>query len=79
MAGCDPSNFMTCILNLSKNETAQYVRGDDMMNFPCRDVVENLMPIKFLPYTEGISSSQLRKEKYSHIAHDDENYLEENN
>jgi cytidyltransferase-like protein len=81
VAGCDPSNFMTCILNLDdkKQETAMYVRGDDMPDFPSRHVVENLMPIKFLPYTEGVSSSLLRKEKFSHIAPNDENYLEENN
>mgnify|MGYP001811021571 CR=1 FL=1 len=78
MAGTDPSNFMTCILNLAQNETAMYVRGDDMPNFPCRKVVENLMPIRFLPYTEGVSSTQLRKEKYSHIDNNDEEYLEQN-
>lgn len=76
VAGCDPSNFMTCIVNLNKNETALYVRGDDMPNFPSRQVVENLMPIKFLPYTEGISTTKLRRENYSHIAADDEEYLE---
>ena len=78
VAGCDPSNYMTCVLNLYENETALYVRGDDMPNFPCRDVVEHLMPIKFLPYTEGVSSTQLRKEKFAHIANDDESYLEQN-
>jgi cytidyltransferase-like protein len=79
IAGCDPSSFMTCIVNLGKNETALYVRGDDMPNFPCREVVENLMPIRFLPYTQGVSSTQIRKEMFSHIAPDDENYLNTNN
>jgi cytidyltransferase-like protein len=78
IAGCDPSSFMTCIVNLGKNETALYVRGDDMPNFPCREVVENLMPIRFLPYTQGVSSTQIRKEMFSHIAPDDENYLNTN-
>lgn len=49
-----------------------------MPNFPARDVVEKLMPIKFLPYTQGVSSTQLRKEKFSHIRADDEEYLENN-
>jgi len=78
IAGCDPSSFMTCIVNLGKHETAMYVRGDDMPNFPCREVVENLMPIRFLPYTQGVSSTQIRKEMFSHIAPDDENYLNRN-
>lgn len=79
IAGCDPSNFMSCIVNLGKNETALYVRGDDMPDFPSREVVESLMPIKLLPYTEGVSTTKLRKEKYSHIAPDDEEYLDKIN
>ncbi|CAF0756612.1 unnamed protein product [Brachionus calyciflorus] len=79
IAGCDPSNFMSCIVNLEENETALYVRGDDMPNFPSREVVENLMPIKLLPYTEGVSTTKIRKEKYSHIAPDDEEYLDKIN
>lgn len=79
IAGTDPSNFMTCIVSLSKGQTALYVRGDDMYDFPSRKVVENLMPIKFLPYTLGVSSTQIRKEKFSHIAANDEDYLEKIN
>lgn len=79
ISGTDPSNFMTCIVNLAEGETALYVRGDDMKDFPSRDVVENLMPIKFLPYTKGVSTTQLRKANYAHIAADDEKYLEKMN
>jgi hypothetical protein len=79
IAGCDPSNYIACIVNLDKNETALYVRGDDMIDFPSREVVENLMPIKFLPYTRGVSSTQIRNEQFSHIAADDEDYLEKMN
>jgi hypothetical protein len=64
---------------LDEGETAMYVRGDDMPDFPSRDVVENLMPIKFLPYTEGVSTTQIRKLNYSHIKADDEHYLEKIN
>lgn len=67
---------MTCIVNLAEGETAVYVRGDDMKDFPSRDVVENLMPIKFLPYTKGVSTTQLRKKNYAHIAPDDFKHLE---
>lgn len=79
ISGTDPSNFMTCVVNLAEAETACYVRGDDMKDFPSRDVVENLMPIKFLPYTKGVSTTQLRKANFSHIAPDDEKYLEKIN
>jgi len=37
-----------------------YARGDDMLNFPSRDWVETVMPVHFLPRTEGCSSSLIR-------------------
>mmetsp|Transcript_23206 Transcript_23206/g.48176 ORF Transcript_23206/g.48176 Transcript_23206/m.48176 type:complete len:450 (+) Transcript_23206:88-1437(+) len=37
-----------------------YARGDDMLNFPSRDWVESVMPVHFLPRTEGCSSSLIR-------------------
>lgn len=76
VSGTDPSNFVKCAVHLRENETALYVRGDDMAEFPSRKVVEELMPVKFLPYTEGVSSTQLRKERYSHIQADDLEHLE---
>ena len=76
MAGCDPSDFMTCIVDLGANETAMYVRGNDMLDFPSKKLVEHMMPIKYLPYTEGVSSSQLRDQHYAHVARDDPSYLQ---
>ena len=76
VSGTDPSNFVKCAVHLRENETALYVRGDDMAEFPSRKVVEELMPVKFLPYTEGVSSTQLRKERYSHIQADDLEHLD---
>lgn len=78
VAGCDPSNFINCIVSLNKGEKALYIRGDDMPDFPSKEIVEKLMPIKYLPYTSGVSSTKLRNEKYSHINPHDENYLKEN-
>lgn len=78
VAGCDPSSFISCIVSLNENERALYIRGNDMPNFPSKDIVESLMPIKLLPYTEGVSSTQLRKEKFSHINANDEEYLNKN-
>lgn len=79
VSGTDPSNFVKCIVNLRENETALYVRGDDMADFPSRSVVEELMPIKFLPYTNGVSSTKLRQELFSHIQADDMTHLEKIN
>jgi hypothetical protein len=42
-----------------------YVRGDDMQNFPARQLAERIMTIKFLPYSQGVSSTKLRKERYN--------------
>jgi len=79
VSGTDPSTFVTCIVYLRENETALYVRGDDMADFPSRHVVEELMPVKFLPYTNGVSSTQLRQELFSHIQADDLEHLEKVN
>ncbi|CAF0851603.1 unnamed protein product [Adineta steineri] len=79
VAETDPSSFITCILHLRENETALYIRGDDMINFPSRHIVENIMPVKFLPYTNGVSSTTLRQELFSHIIADDMGHLEKVN
>jgi cytidyltransferase-like protein len=79
VAGTDPSAYVTCIVHLNENQTALYVRGDDMADFPSKHVVEELMPVKFLPYTNGISTTQLRQELFSHIPNDDLEHLEKVN
>ncbi len=71
----DPSSLMECIIHVGKDETAMYVRGDDMPQFPGRKVIEKYMPIKLLPYTQGVSSTQIRNENFSHIRPNDELYL----
>lgn len=78
IAGTDPSSFIKCIVNLQPGEKALYIRGDDMPNFPAKEIVQSLMPVAFLPYTQGVSSTQIRKEKYSHIKADDCDYLNKN-
>jgi len=40
-----------------------YMRANDMVNFPGKDLIEKLMPIEFLTYTQGISSTMIRKAK----------------
>ncbi|XP_067651084.1 uncharacterized protein [Haliotis asinina] len=61
VAGTDPTPYIRAIFD-NKTESALYVRGDDMQNFPARELCEKLMTVKFLPYTEGVSSTKLRKE-----------------
>jgi hypothetical protein len=40
-----------------------YVRGDDWENFPGKSVLDQHgIPIEYIPYTTGISSSQRRDE-----------------
>jgi cytidyltransferase-like protein len=78
IAGTDPSQFIKCIVYLKPGETALYIRGDDMPNFPAKEIVQSLMPVAFLPYTQGVSSTQIRKEKYSHVRADDCDYLDKN-
>eukprot|EP00123_Amoebidium_parasiticum_P001228 comp12271_c0_seq1/m.7093 comp12271_c0_seq1/g.7093 ORF comp12271_c0_seq1/g.7093 comp12271_c0_seq1/m.7093 type:complete len:192 (-) comp12271_c0_seq1:18-593(-) len=70
VAGTDPSPFIEAeILRQIAHCTAShlphsaiYVRGDDMPNFPAREVVEKYMHVLLLPYTQGVSSTLIRKE-----------------
>ena len=40
----------------------QYVRGDDMKDFPAKQVIEKFsIPIQYKPYNKTVSSNQLRK------------------
>ena len=40
-----------------------YVRGDDWQDFPGREVLDdNKIPIRFIKYTEGVSTSQIREQ-----------------
>ena len=58
----DPTFFLKCIITNDDNkQNACFIRGDDMLNFPGRELIENIMSIHFLHYTEGISSTNIRK------------------
>lgn len=59
----DPTFYLQCMVQTEDNhQNCCYIRADDMPNFPGRDFVESKMSIKFLPYTQGVSSTQIRKE-----------------
>ena len=40
-----------------------YIRANDNNNFPGREFVETVMDIELYPYTSGISSTKIRREK----------------
>lgn len=42
------------------NGSCCYARGDDMLQFPSREWVETVMPVHFVPRTEGCSSTLIR-------------------
>ena len=47
------------------NGSCCYARGDDMLNFPSREWVESVMPVHFVPRTEGCSSTLIRTIYYA--------------
>ncbi|XP_021360097.1 uncharacterized protein LOC110454742 [Mizuhopecten yessoensis] len=61
IAGTDPTPFLSCIVDTNDGCSCVYVRGDDMQAFPAREFCEKLMPVTFLPYSSGVSSTKLRK------------------
>ena len=66
ISSTDPSPYIRCCVHLQPGQSALYVRGDDMPQFPGRAVCEELMPVKLLPYTQGISSTMLRAQWLEH-------------
>ena len=59
------TNPTECLRNMisSDHTDACYMRADDMVNFPGRSLIESLMPVHFLPYTQGVSSTMIRNSK----------------
>jgi bifunctional ADP-heptose synthase (sugar kinase/adenylyltransferase) len=56
----DPSRKLEQLIEIFK--PVIYVRGDDWKNFPGKKVVwENSVLINYIPYTKGISTSEIRK------------------
>eukprot|EP00030_Apusomonadida_sp_AF-17_P005837 a676390_54.p1 GENE.a676390_54~~a676390_54.p1 ORF type:complete len:469 (-),score=175.85 a676390_54:145-1524(-) len=56
----NPTPYLDCIIDRSTAKRACYIRGNDMPNFPGRELVEKLVTIELLPYTEGVSSTAIR-------------------
>jgi cytidyltransferase-like protein len=57
----DPTFWLkSVVLTEDNKENACFIRADDMPNFPGRDFVDSKMSLKFIKYTDGISSTQIR-------------------
>jgi cytidyltransferase-like protein len=64
----NPTFFLKCVIQGTDNkENACYMRSNDMMNFPGRDLVESMISLEFTEYTDGVSSTQIRKTLKSNI------------
>lgn len=58
----DPLLYIKSMVSEYDIETGAccYARGDDMLQFPGREWVESVMPVHFVPRTEGCSSTLIR-------------------
>jgi len=60
----DPTFFLECVVqDIDNRDNACFIRANDMLNFPGKTFIENKISIKFVPYTKGISSTQIRNDK----------------
>ena len=57
----DPTFYLESIIGPDDNkENSCFVRGDDNINFPGIDFIKNKISIEYIPYTLGISATQIR-------------------
>ena len=57
----DPSLFLYSIISKYDNKNnACFVRADDNINFPGINIINGIISIKYLPYTQNISSTIIR-------------------
>uniref|UniRef100_A0A7S2YPT6 SPX domain-containing protein n=1 Tax=Entomoneis paludosa TaxID=265537 RepID=A0A7S2YPT6_9STRA len=58
----DPQVYIQNMVSQQDIDTGAccYARGDDMLDFPSRPWVESVMPVHFVPRTEGCSSTLIR-------------------
>lgn len=59
----DPGAQFVAATYMYKTANFLFMRGNDNYDFPGRDTIEMLgIPIEIIPYTEGVSSTQIRGE-----------------
>jgi len=61
----DPTIYLKAIINKNDISKSCYIRANDMPNFPGRKFIEDEgIKIILIPYTKGISATQIRKKKF---------------
>ena len=59
----DPTDALIGIISdLDNKENAVFIRGADNQTFPGKEFVETKINIHYLPYTESISATKIRKD-----------------
>ena len=58
----DPTLYIEMIHNKDPKLKQAFVRADDNSSFPGREYVGKVMEIKLYPYTQGVSSTQIRNQ-----------------
>lgn len=59
----DPAKAFLKVIEKYGSENIEYYRGDDLIDFPGKWMLESYkININYLPYTKGVSSSDIRKE-----------------
>jgi len=59
----DPTLYIKMIHNLGLGVSQVFIRADDNKEFPGKKYVEKHMDIEYVPYTKGVSSTEIRKKK----------------
>lgn len=58
----DPSFFLKCVIRENDNKiNACFIRGNDMIDFPGKDIIKDKISIIYFPYTKNISSTKIRQ------------------
>jgi len=60
----DPSECLKGIIKESDNfKNSCYIRGNDMLDFPGKEFISQKIDILYVPYSKGISATQIRNKK----------------
>ena len=59
----DPADSFEMIIQMYEKDDLLFMRGDDNKDFPGKWMIDKYkIPIKYVEYTKGISSTKLREE-----------------
>ena len=64
IASTDPTFYLKSVIGPHDNfGNSCFVRANDNIDFPGREYVESKISVEYVPYTVGISATQLRAQK----------------